>query len=1189
MRTGSATKKTMKKVFLGLVVLLLSATSVWAEVEAPTMPTSVAPESGGTYYLYNVESNLFLTNVESSTGYVGVGMKGRPILVTKEANDAYTLKFADTNNTIYSYSEYVETTSSSTYHNYDYWSISESDNAYLIQRAPQNTSYYKADQYVGRAGETSDYVYANRTATDAIHWLFFAADDNSAHYMAEKMLYDQLCAIQGLIDAGYCTTPFISLYNNRSTASAEALTEAASQLSNAFGMSTGYQAPDWNERPILFSTADGEFGDGYSHTWALPNNSYTSGSYFHRYLYSKSTSTSSLSATVSVNEKSVFVYQLSASSGQFNVYVDGQLSRSFECSKNQVNNSFGEAGSHDRFFEDLEPGVHTITWEAKTPSSTYTYYYSDYYVYNVGCMAVPQITVDLLEPGSMGTEVLYKTDHIKNVRRLKVRGKMNDDDWKKIQMMSYLYELDLSEAETTHVPESQFDGSNADYAARFLRTVILPEGLETIEGDAFRYTFVENVTFPQSCTKISGYAFYGSHITEAILSDNLEEIGDNSRPVDWSYQNAFYNCHQLKKVSLGSKLKSINYGTFDGCTVMQEINMPNCITNIYDHAFNGCSSLQIVTFGDDGNTNENQPVMFPKGLETIGTYAFYNCESLYSISVPSSVTIVGEYAFKGCAGLVSAELGANVYSLYNSHSIFAGCSSLRTLRLNSPTVVKVDESTYEYYRPIENSYRANITLQVPAFAVNNYKLDQYWYNFKVVEGFETEEVSYWPVNGSLVLNRERFGGCPDLEITASGSLKINGDAAQDFQDVTINQNRSSYVDGCLLSNCDHITINGNLTLSYYMGTANKNENSWHFTSLPFNMKVGDIDAKGAQLAIRTYNGANRAANGATGSWKKLTADDVIPAGTGFIFQTDQAVWIDFKAVENETKQYIVSPNEFVKALAANKSATASNAGWNLVGNPYQCYYNDHMLNFTGPITVWNGTSYTAYSITDDDYAIRPNEAFFVQCPENVSSISFPTQGRQLTSVIESQNAAPGLRTEAAGTSRCLIDLTVSRDSLTDRTRVVLNEQATLGYELTRDASKFMSMDTRVPQLYTVDADGTQYAINERPVADGTALVGFYAPTKGTYTFSLSRCDADHVWLTDRETGLTVNLVEGDYVFSAEEGTTAQRFILGLEGATKIEHAVSDNEEAVIYDLSGRTVQQPDKGVYLQNGQKVVIR
>lgn len=1167
-------------------MLMIGIASVWAEVEAPIMPASVAPESGGTYYLYNVESDMFLTSTANNGTYVGLGLTGRVVEVIPCDNGAYKLNFPDNSSSykaIYSNAtEYVRTNQSSSA-NYGYWTITKQEGCYLIQRAPQNTNYYNADQYLGWAGETSDYVYANRTANDAIHWQFITADDNALHYMAERRLYQQISNIQGLINAGYCTTPFTSLYENRATASAETLMEAASQLSNSNGMSAGYQAPDWNERPILFYTADGAFGNDANKTWALPSNNHTSGSYFERRVYENETSI--LSATVSVAEKSVFVYELHGYSHcNVNVYVDDELTRSFNCDLEQLSNSFSYAGSHDRFFEDLEPGVHTITWEVKVSDS-----YEDFHVYNVGCMAVPQITVDLLEPGSLGTEVLYQTDHIKNVRRLKVRGKMNDDDWKKIQMMSYLYELDLSEAETLHVPESQFNGGNADYAARFLRTVILPEGLQTIEPYAFRYTFVESVTFPQSCTKIASRAFYGSHLTEAILSQNLEELGNDKYPEDSDkYNYVFYDCNQLKTVSLGSKLQTINHGNFDRCTVLQEVILPECLTDIYGYAFYECQSLSEIVWPDSlqsiGSSAFShagiKTIVFPEGLKSIGSYAFQDCISLKSVITPSSVTSIGSSAFDYCSSLEYAEIGAKMYEL---NSVFTGCGSLTTLRLNSPTVVGISN------KPTNDSSRANITLQVPAFAVNSYKLDQYWYNYKVIEGFDTEDVTYWPIHRDLVLNRERFGGCPDLTIYANGSLKINGDAAQNFQDVTINQNQSSYVDGCLLSNCDHITINGNLTLSYYMGTANKNKNSWHFTSLPFDMKVGDIDAKGAQLAIRTYDGANRAANGATGSWKKLTADDVIPAGTGFIFQTDQAVWIDFKAVENETKQYIVSPDEFVKALAANESATASNAGWNLVGNPYQCYYNDHMLNFTGPITVWSGSSYTAYSITDDDYAIRPNEAFFVQCPENVSSISFPTQGRQLTDVIESQNAAPSLRTAAAGMNRCLIDLTVSRDSLTDRTRVVLNEQATLGYELTRDASKFMSMDNSVPQLYTVDADGTQYAINERPVADGTALVGFYAPTKGTYTFSLSRCDADHVWLTDRETGLTVNLVEGDYVFSAEAGTTAQRFMLGLEDATKIEHAVSDNEEAVIYDLSGRTVQQPDKGVYLQNGQKVVIR
>ena len=109
----------MKKVFLGLVVLLLSATSVWAEVEAPTMPASVAPESGGTYYLYNVESDMFLTNTANNDTYVGLGLTGRVVEVIPCDNGAYKLNFPDNSSSykaIYSNAtEYVRTNQSSSF------------------------------------------------------------------------------------------------------------------------------------------------------------------------------------------------------------------------------------------------------------------------------------------------------------------------------------------------------------------------------------------------------------------------------------------------------------------------------------------------------------------------------------------------------------------------------------------------------------------------------------------------------------------------------------------------------------------------------------------------------------------------------------------------------------------------------------------------------------------------------------------------------------------------------------------------------------------------------------------------------------------------------------------------------------------------------------------------------------------
>ena len=68
-------------------------------------------------------------------------------------------------------------------------------------------------------------------------------------------------------------------------------------------------------------------------------------------------------------------------------------------------------------------------------------------------------------------------------------------------------------------------------------------------------------------------------------------------------------------------------------------------------------------------------------VNSIGSYAFTNCSSLTSVTIPSSVKSIGKMAFYGCSSLTSITIPNSVETL--GASVFQDCTKLKTVTLSS--------------------------------------------------------------------------------------------------------------------------------------------------------------------------------------------------------------------------------------------------------------------------------------------------------------------------------------------------------------------------------------------------------------------------------------------------------------------------------------------------------------------------
>ena len=92
-----------------------------------------------------------------------------------------------------------------------------------------------------------------------------------------------------------------------------------------------------------------------------------------------------------------------------------------------------------------------------------------------------------------------------------------------------------------------------------------------------------------------------------------------------------------------------------------------------------CNAI-ITREGDTLILGSDKTVM-PDDVKAIGSYAFYNCKNLKTITIPSSVSYIGEVAFKQ-SGLETVTIPATVKCI--AGGAFSECKDLKSMLIESP-------------------------------------------------------------------------------------------------------------------------------------------------------------------------------------------------------------------------------------------------------------------------------------------------------------------------------------------------------------------------------------------------------------------------------------------------------------------------------------------------------------------------
>ena len=258
----------------------------------------------------------------------------------------------------------------------------------------------------------------------------------------------------------------------------------------------------------------------------------------------------------------------------------------------------------------------------------------------------------------------YECSALENVTLSDCLSEMNAYAFGKCESLTEIT-IPKSLKKTTEAYSLSFEGGHSYRYGPFiysnnLKHINFEEGIEEIPEGVFANSQIEEISIPNTVTKISKNAFSGASLLKSVnFSNNLVLIDVDA-----------FRETSLEEVSFPNTVTKINTGAFYKCSSLKNVILPNNLVEMGAYAFGDCDnitsieipkSLKNTTTGyslnyEGGHSDRYGPfiysdnlknINFEEGIEEIPIGLFSNSK-IDKITIPNTVTKISKNAFSYC-------------------------------------------------------------------------------------------------------------------------------------------------------------------------------------------------------------------------------------------------------------------------------------------------------------------------------------------------------------------------------------------------------------------------------------------------------------------------------------------------------------------------------------------------------------